>query len=140
MHDEQRPARDLTDDVNRRAFLETGLGVGAVAAAASLGGAQDAAAQTKRQAASAPALPKRALGKTGAEVSILNLGTWRSESLDRILRYAWANGVRYVDAAAGYGSEPTIGRWLQTMPQIRKELFLVTKDHPGTPKQLIARA
>ena len=82
-------------------------------------------------------LPKRKLGRTGVEVSMLNLGTWRSVGLDRILRFAWANGSRYVDTAKSYGSEPAIGRWLQAMPEVRKELFLVTKDHPGTPRELI---
>src|SRR5262249_26377442 len=82
-------------------------------------------------------LPKRKLGRTGVEVSILNLGTWRSVGLDRILRFAWANGVRYVDTAQSYGSEPAIVRWMRAMPQVRKELFLVTKDHPNTPRELI---
>ncbi len=72
-------------------------------------------------------------------MSILNLGTWRSVGLDRVLRFAWANGVRYVDTAQSYGSEPAIGRWLQAMPEVRNELFLVTKDHPGTPRELIKK-
>ena len=82
-------------------------------------------------------LPKRALGKTGVSVSILNLGTWMSPGGERLLRFAWANGVRYVDTAKSYGSEPMIGRWLQAMPVPRKDLFLVTKDQPNTPRQLI---
>jgi uncharacterized protein len=139
MHDDNGPAAGATAPVNRRAFLETGVGAGAAAAVSSLGTARDASAQTKAQSLTPPILPKRMLGKTGVEVSILNLGTWRSESLDRILRFGWAQGIRYVDAAAGYGSEPTIGRWLQSMPEIRKQLFLVTKDHPRTPKQLISQ-
>ena len=68
---------------------------------------------------------------------MLNLGTWKSVGLDRILRFAWANGVRYIDTAKSYGSEPAIGRWLQAMPEVRKQIFLVTKDHPQTPSQLI---
>ncbi len=68
-------------------------------------------------------LPKRTLGRTGVEVSMLNLGTWRSVGLDRILRFAWANGVRYIDTAKSYGSEPAIGRWLQAMPEVRKQIF-----------------
>ena len=76
-------------------------------------------------------LPKRMLGRTGVEVSMLNLGTWKSVGLDRILRFAWANGIRYIDTAKSYGSEPAIGKWLQAMPEVRKEIFLVTKDHPA---------
>ena len=70
---------------------------------------------------------------------MLNLGTWRSVGLDRTLRFAWANGIRYVDTAKSYGSEPAIGRWLLAMPEVRKDLFLVTKDHPGSPNEMIKR-
>ena len=84
-------------------------------------------------------LPKRTLGRTGVEVTILNLGTWMSPGGERLLRFAWANGVRYVDTAKSYGSEPMIGRWLKAMPVPRKDLFLVTKDQPNTPRQLIGQ-
>ena len=47
---------------------------------------------------------------------MLNLGTWLSPGGERLLRFAWANGVRYFDTAKSYGSEPMIGRWLQAMP------------------------
>ncbi len=33
---------------------------------------------------------------------MLNLGTWQSVGLDRILRFAWANGIRYIDTAKSY--------------------------------------
>ena len=122
--------------INRRGFLGASAGV---AAAASLGRGGEAGAQTAPADRQSAVLPKRKLGRTGVEVSILNLGTWRSVGLDRILRFAWANGVRYVDTALSYGSEPAIGRWLQAMPEVRKELFLVTKDHPNTPRELIKK-
>ena len=115
---------------NRRGFLGTGAAV-AVAASVVLRRETGGADAPKTPSA---LLPKRMLGRTGVEVSMLNLGTWRSVGLDRILRFAWANGIRYVDTAKSYGSEPAIGRWLQAMPEVRKELFLVTKDHPGTPR------
>jgi aryl-alcohol dehydrogenase-like predicted oxidoreductase len=95
--------------------------------------------QAAPQSAKTPMIPFRKLGKTGVEVSILNLGTWRSPGLDRLLRFAYASGVRYFDTAKSYGSEPAIARWLQQMPEVRKEIFLVTKDHPATPRQLIAK-
>ena len=82
-------------------------------------------------------LPTRALGRTGVQVTILNLGTWLSPGGERLLRFAWANGVRYVDTAKSYGTEPMIGRWLKAMPSVRKDLFLVTKDQPNAPRQLI---
>jgi uncharacterized protein len=131
MHDES----DLTGTINRRDFL--GTGAGAIAVASTVGIAREAGAQTGSQASKSTVLPKRTLGRTGVEVSMLNLGTWRSVGLDRVLRFAWANGIRYVDTAKSYGSEPAIGRWLQAMPEVRKELFLVTKDHPNSPKGMI---
>src|SRR5262249_13386682 len=126
---------DLTGRVDRRGFL--GTGAGALAAAAALGNRPAGAAQAPSRATGAAALPKRTLGRTGVEVTILNLGTWRSAGGERLLRFAWANGVRYFDTARSYGSEPMIGRWLKAMPEARKELFLVTKDQPEAPRQLI---
>ncbi len=131
MHDQP----ELTGTINRRDFLGTGAGALAVASAAAIG--REAVAQTGSQASKPIIVPKRTLGRTGVAVSMLNLGTWKSVGLDRILRFAWANGIRYVDTAKSYGSEPAIGRWLQAMPEVRKELFLVTKDHPRSPQGLI---
>ena len=68
---------------------------------------------------------------------MLSLGTWLSPGGERLLRFAWTNGVRYVDTAKSYGSEPMIARWMNGMPAVRKDLFLVTKDQPNTPEQLI---
>jgi uncharacterized protein len=137
MHDQHDQPPDSARPVKRRDFL--GTGAGALAVASVLGNDQQSAAQVASKNAHSASLPKRTLGRTGVDVTILNLGTWRSVGLDRILRFAWANGVRYVDTAKSYGSEPAIGRWLQAMPELRKELFLVTKDSPSTPRQLIAQ-
>jgi len=153
---------DLTGLIDRRGFL--GKGAGALGAAAMLGDGQpgdgrrrgrrrnapggvadgnpgqnqdDAIGQAATNTTQAAELPKRKLGSTGVDVTILNLGTWQSPGGDRLLRFAWANGVRTFDTAKTYGSEPMIGRWLKAMPAARKDLFLVTKDQPDTPQQLI---
>jgi uncharacterized protein len=141
---------DPTGRIDRRGFL--GTGAATLAAAAMLGDGEPAAAQATPKKKSKPAdavqlpkptqtveLPKRKLGRTGVDVTILNLGTWMSPGGERLLRSAWANGIRYVDTAKSYGSEPMIARWLQTVPVPRKELFLVTKDQPNTPQQLVAQ-
>jgi aryl-alcohol dehydrogenase-like predicted oxidoreductase len=121
--------------VDRRGFLGTGAGA---LAAATLGAAPPSAA-APAPAPAGPELPKRPLGKTGVDVSMLNIGTWLSPGTERLLRFAWAQGVRYVDTAKSYGSEPAIARWLKASPGARKDLFLVTKDQPNTPGQLIAQ-
>ena len=116
--------------VNRRGFLQAGAAAGSAAMA-----------MTGRAAAHEPpeALPMRELGRTGVKVTILNLGTFRGSSLKRILRTSYAQGVRCIDTADSYGSEPGIAEWLTTDASIRKSIFLVTKDHPKSPKEMIAR-
>jgi aryl-alcohol dehydrogenase-like predicted oxidoreductase len=158
---------DRTDRIDRRDFLEKGAGAFAAAAAVGGGAQGDEPKRVRRRRKArgaavdgtpgldqdepggqdadpapnktdeAAALPTRTLGRTGVSVTILNLGTWLSPGGERLLRYAWANGVRYLDTAKSYGSEPMIGRWLQAMPGARKDLFLVTKDQPDTPQQLL---
>ena len=128
---------DLTGRINRRGFL--GTGAGALAAAAALGDGPPAAAQAPAKTSHVAELAKRPLGRTGVQVSILSLGTWLSPGGERLLRSAWANGIRYIDTAKSYGSEPMIARWLNGTPEARKDLFLVTKDQPNTPRQLIAQ-
>jgi aryl-alcohol dehydrogenase-like predicted oxidoreductase len=121
--------------IDRRGFL--GTGAAAVAAAATLAGGTNAEAQQASGGSKTALIPKRKLGRSGIEVSMLNLGTWRSVGLDRILRQSWAGGIRYIDTAKSYGSEPAIGQWMKSMPEVRKDLFLVTKDSPSTPSQLV---
>jgi aryl-alcohol dehydrogenase-like predicted oxidoreductase len=136
---------DSTGRTDRRNFLGTGAGALAAAAAA-LGGGPRADAQTTGRLTpkpaptpSTPELPRRTLGKSGVDVPILNLGTWLSPGGERLLRFAWANGIRYFDTAKTYGTEPMIGRWLQANPGARKDLFLVTKDAPRAPREFLAQ-
>ncbi len=82
-------------------------------------------------------LPSRKLGRTGVDVTMLTLGTWMSPGGERLLRFAWANGIRYVNTADDYGSEPMIARWMQAAAVPRNKLFLVTKTRPQTPQQLL---
>ncbi len=127
--------------VDRREFLQAGVAAGAALTAAT---GLEAVARTpddtkkKADATAKLELPRRVLGKTGEKVTILNLGTWQSPGVDRLLRFAYASGVRYFDTADCYGSEPAIARWLKSDASIRKNIFLATKDHPRQgPQQLI---
>jgi len=119
--------------VNRRSFLQAGaVATASAMAAPTIGRADEPKEAGKKD------LPRRPLGKTGVEVTALNLGTWRSTGLDRLLKFAYASGVRVFDAADCYGSEPGLGRWFQERPEVRDEIFLVTKSHPRQgPQQLI---
>ena len=131
---------ELAGRINRRGFM--GTGAGALAATAALGDGPPVVAEEpvhSTHTAEPAELAKRPLGRTGVQVSMLSLGTWLSPGGERLLRYAWANGIRYVDTAKSYGSEPMIARWMNATPVARKDLFLVTKDQPNTPQQLIAQ-
>jgi uncharacterized protein len=124
--------------VDRREFLQAGLV--ATAAAATLG-AGTARADEPKADGNKPVLPKRKLGKTGVEVTLLNQGTvGQPAALDRVLRTAYREGVRYFDTAEGYkNSEVVISDWLTAFPDIRKTIFLATKSHVRTPKDMMAK-
>ena len=123
---------DESNGTDRRTFLQAG----ALASASALALAQGTSAQDA--AAKKPTLPRRTLGKTGVEVTMLEQGAVR-EGYDRILRLAFAQGVRTFDAAKVYpGVEPTLKKWFEAEPEVRKQIFLVTKDMPRTADQMPA--
>jgi predicted aldo/keto reductase-like oxidoreductase len=125
--------------VDRREFLQAGLAATAAAATLSVGSAH--AADDVKPDGNKPVLPTRKLGKTGVEVTLLNQGTvGQPAALDRVLRYAYREGVRYFDTAEGYkNSEKVIADWLQAFPDIRKTIFLATKSHVRSPKDMMAK-
>lgn len=125
--------------VNRRDFLQAGAVTTAAVTAVSLSTTPAAAAPQAAAGKKAADLPRRTLGKTGVEVTILNQGTWRApSSIDRLLRLGYNDGVRFVDTADCYGTEPAVARFLEALPAgCRKSLFLASKDHPRTPSDLL---
>ncbi|MGE3820323.1 MAG: aldo/keto reductase, partial [Isosphaeraceae bacterium] len=46
-----------------------------------------------------------------------------------LLRLAYQQGIRAFDTSAMYQSEPDFKDWFQQEPAVRKEIFLVTKEH-----------
>src|SRR4051812_17998929 len=90
--------------LDRRDFLQAGA-LTAVAAGLTSGGRPAAAAPgpQEQHGKARSVLPRRVLGKTGAEVTILTQGTvGQPAALERLLRYAYREGVRYFDTAEGY--------------------------------------
>jgi aryl-alcohol dehydrogenase-like predicted oxidoreductase len=126
-------AHDETDRTDRRKFLQAG----AIATASALSLAPGAPGQAQDEQSKAPVLPKRPLGKTGAEITILDIGSGRGKGVDRILRYAYSRGIRCYDTSETYGSEADFKKWFELEPAVRKQIFLVTKDAPKTPGQLL---
>jgi len=119
--------------VTRREFVKTVGLTGLVVAGAGVPGAI-AAPEKPAGPGKATAMPKRKLGKTGVEVSILNLGgMFDTINNQLLLKQAMKWGVTFWDTAESYGnnlSEEGFGRFFSRNPGARQEIFLVTKQVP----------
>jgi predicted aldo/keto reductase-like oxidoreductase len=129
------------NNVSRRDFVKT---LGVVGVGSVVGAGQALAQSDVPAAAAAPAsvkpvkIPTRIFGRTGVPVSMLALGgIFDIESNQLVLKQALDWGVTYWDTAAVYGggkSEGGIGMYLEKNPQVRRDIFLVTKSHGGGPE------
>jgi len=122
----------MSNDTSRRHFLKTALAVPVSMTLGSAVQAQTAAPATTSDT-SGGALPKRKLGKNGPDVTLISLGGMMAALSPEYLDIAWSMGIRYFDTADCYlkgKSEKIIGEWLAKYPERRKEIFLVSKDHP----------
>ena len=122
---------------SRRNFIKSTFAVPVVLAAA-----PSLLAPTARaDAPAAEILPRRQLGKSGTQVTMLCMGGMMPALSPDYLDIAWSMGIRYFDTADCYlhgKSEKIIGQWLAKYPERRKEIFLVSKDHPHEgPEQLL---
>jgi len=117
-------------DTSRREFLLTAAaGTAALGLTRMTGAADDKTAR----------IPRRVLGKTGVEVSILGFGGGsrltmsKDEEAAALLERAVASGVTYFDTSSTYGpdrrSEKVYGA---TLPKYRKQIFLATKTGDRT--------
>ncbi len=128
-------AEDEMKRTDRRTFLQAGAAATATAMTlAPVVEGQDAPAKADGPAA---VLPKRKLGKTGIEVTLLEQGAARGPSADRVLKFAFARGVRLFDTAKVYGTEINFKKWFAQDPAIRKQITLVTKDMPKQPSDFL---
>ena len=120
--------------VTRRDFVKTVGLAGMAVAGAGVPGAL-AAPEPPAAAAKNATMPKRKLGKTGVEVSILNLGgMFDTINNQLLLKQALKWGVTYWDTAESYGhglSEEGIGLFFSRNPGARQEIFLATKPIPA---------
>jgi predicted aldo/keto reductase-like oxidoreductase len=126
-----------SSSMHRREFIQTGA-VATAAATALTQGAVAAQAPGEHPGTGNRKfeLPRRALGKTGVEVTLVDQGTVRQpDALDRLLRHSFMRGVRYFDTAASYRTETAFKKWFTAMPDVRKQIFLATKNgihgHPS---------
>jgi predicted aldo/keto reductase-like oxidoreductase len=116
--------------INRRNFLKTAglMGAGSVIAAAKVNAADANGPNVPAAQVPIQKVPKRKLGKTGVEVPILALGGIGEPV---VLRQALDWGVSQWDTslvAGGGNSEANIGQFFAKNPELRKDIFLVTKE------------
>jgi uncharacterized protein len=123
---------------SRRNFLKSTLTLPVALAAA------PAVLTQSALAADAPAsavLPRRQLGKNGPQATMLCMGGMMAALDVDYIDIAWSMGIRYFDTADCYKngqSEKIFAQWLAKYPERRKEIFLVSKDHPHKgPEQLL---
>jgi uncharacterized protein len=124
-------AHHETERTHRRTFLQAG----ALATASALTVPSATTSNAQQVVSRDPVLPRRKLGKTGVEITMLEQGAVQSP--DRVLRLAFANGIRVFDTAKVYRTEGNFKKWFEQDPAVRKQIFLVTKDMPRTPEQLL---
>jgi predicted aldo/keto reductase-like oxidoreductase len=129
---------------SRRQFLKTAVAVPAGLALAHDIPAQAAATETTPPPVASPApattLPRRPLGRDGTQVTMMTLGGSMSAHSVELMNIAWAMGVRYFDTARSYlngKSEVDVSQWLTKYPERRKEIFLVSKDRPRSPEEML---
>lgn len=108
------------------------------------GGPNEPNAPAKSQELKFPKVPRRKLGKTGVDVPCLSLGCNRLDN-QIILRSALKWGINYWDTANSYvggESELNIGKFLSKSPELRKDLFIVSKASgawkASTPQDVVA--
>ena len=127
--------------VNRRGFLKA-AGIAGISVAASNALCESGEPNETKKCndpnkpkekceAKLPLVPKRKLGRAEIEVPILALGGSNFTESQIVLQKAYDFGVRYWDTAARYAggnSEIGIGMFIEKNPELRKDLFIVTKS------------
>jgi aryl-alcohol dehydrogenase-like predicted oxidoreductase len=134
-HHEATARAEAAPDVDRRRLMQAGLaGAGVIVAGSLLSSSAAAAATAPAMTNTGPdQIPRKPLGRTGEQVSIIGLGGYHLgtlRSLDdavRIVQEAVDAGVTFFDNAWEYNdhrSEEWMGRALQGR---RDKVFLMTK-------------
>jgi predicted aldo/keto reductase-like oxidoreductase len=129
--------------LTRRQFIETSA---AVAGVALLGPATLTAAEPPKKRT---AVDQVTLGKTGVKLSRLGIGTGSNsgevqralgrEGFNRLIRYAYDQGITYIDTAESYKNHDWVRDAIKGLP--REKLFIQTKmsGAPEKPMEVIDR-
>lgn len=133
------------DKVSRREFVKAGVvtaGAVTVAGLPLVGQADEPASQPEKKGKpkkdkKIELVPTRVLGRTGEKISMLCFGAGQPQ--ERMFTAMWEAGIRYADTADCYVEgrhEKELGEWMKKTGH-RKDMFIVTKDHPNTPDQFV---
>ena len=109
------------------AIAAAGLG-SVLASSETIAGSNEPNASGKTKKHKSPQVPRRKFGKTGLDVPCLSSGGIIGEQI--MLRKSLEWGINYWDTASCYengNSELGIGKFIKKNPDIRKDLFIVTK-------------
>ncbi len=136
-HIDSTPDR-IASSISRREFLGRSAVLAAAAALPELAGC----ATTASKRTAADIVP---LGRTGLKLSRLGLGAGSNsgnvqyslgrENFDRLVRYAYDQGIAYIDCAQSYRTFEWVGGAIKGLP--REKLFLQSKI-PGQPQDVLA--
>lgn len=126
-------------EISRRDFCKL-VGVGTAGLLAASSGLYNIAAQEERKIPYN--IPRRPIGNTGMEASILAIGAgsrfWDKNHLDEdawepyLERALTKEGINYIDTAINYGRELSERRLGQVIPYFRDELVISTKTPERT--------
>jgi hypothetical protein len=131
------------NEITRRRFLEKAAALASTVSLSGLG-LQAYAEETKRTA-----VDQVSLGKTGLRLSRLGIGTGTKggsiqrglgrEGFNRLLRYAYDQGITYIDTADSYKTHGMVREAIKGLP--REKLFIQTKmpGMPGEPLEVLDR-
>src|ERR1700760_597011 len=134
-NERSRVASQVTPEIERRSFIQAGLGsAGQVLATSVLPGQiVSAAVPPQRTNSGADQIPRRPLGKTGEQVSIIGLGGYHlgtvssSDLAVRLVQEAVDAGVTFFDNAWEY-NDPRSEEWMGLALQGRRDkVFLMSK-------------
>ena len=128
-------------ELTRRQFIQTSVTLAGAALLSPWTAARAAAAETSKRTA----IDQVLLGKTGIKLSRLGIGTGVNggrdqvalgkEAFTKLIRYAYDQGITYIDAAQSYQTFDWIGEAIKGLP--REKLFLQSKV-PGQPADVLA--
>jgi 1-deoxyxylulose-5-phosphate synthase len=129
-----------TNDFNRRQFISKSAVLTGAALLAPLAPMGTLAAQTTKRTAA----DQVELGKTGIKSSRLGLGAGSNsgnvqralghEEFNKLIRYAYDQGITFFDTADGYQTHTWIAEAIKGLP--REKLFIQTKMSGGADKPL----